>query len=185
MNKYIKQLIGVAAVAIALCATQSFGQPNSGGSPTPALSTNYTYTWNGTGANGNAILITNPCKIAQIQVLSDALGQVIGVYDNSVTNQTYTNQVFVTRTEVQSNMVITSVSPLTGITNIETNTVWTENVTTNSSTNTLLNLPQRYFAAGPSSMATYPVNMIMAKGVALSLTKGTNVSVIITYRIND
>lgn len=146
----------------------------------PSYSTNIQYT---SAAATNILVLTNSAKIVQVQVLAGATFANIGLYDNNATNATYTNAAYVTRLEYSTNFVSTFVSPLTGMTNIQTNLQWFETTVTNGiSTNSF---PTRNFVATANTLGTYPVNILMSKGLAFSGTAGTNVVVIITYRVND
>lgn len=128
-------------------------------------------------------LITNSCKIAKIQLFANsATVSYINLYDSATTNSSGTNGAYTNYLSYTTNIATTNISLLTGITNIQTNLVFYEtNVSFAAATNAL---PFRTFAVGPSSSATYDnLNLLMSRGAAF--LANTNITVIITYRIND
>lgn len=179
-NMFLKAVIVPVLLLVMVVATHFNVKAQSVAVASPSYSTNITYT---SAAATNLLVFTNSVKIAQVQVLAGATFANIGLYDNNATNATYTNAAYVTRLEYSTNAVSTFVSPLTGMTNIQTNLQWFETTVTNGiSTN---NFPTRNFVAPANTLGTYPVNILMSKGLAFSGTAGTNVTVIITYRVND
>jgi hypothetical protein len=174
MNKIFKYIVSAIA-GVALFATTVSAQINSP-SPTPAFTTNLTIS-NPT----DTLLVSNACKIAQVSVIGVGL-TTVNIYDNNFTNTTYTNVAYTNVTQYASNIVSSFVSPLTGTTNTQTNTLWFEtNVVVAAATN---NLPFRTFIAPNGIMSTYNIDMIMVKGILVT-SSSTNGQVLITYRNNN
>lgn len=178
MKNIVKSLI--AGVSLLVCAASVNAQINVA-SPTATLTTNFTFTLSGTT---NVCLFTNPCKIASVQLIASTGNTfAINLYDNNVTNFTYTNAAYTNIVVYTTNFVNTTVSGLTGVTNVYTNSMLFE---TNSLFAAATNqLPSWYFAAPPSTIVTYPRNQIMSKGIGIQCSAVTNGTVIIQYRIND
>jgi len=178
-NNIFKNIASKVLLLMAALFTFNVSAQINTPSQTPAL----TVFSNNLVTGGYFPLLTQAVKIAQVQVLAGATNAgYIFIYDNNVTNATYTNGSYVTRAEFQTNQVYTFISPLTGTTNLQTNAYWAEVTVTNpAATN---NLPGRAFPVAAGTMATYPVNMIMAKGVSF-FSSSSNLTLVVTYRIND
>lgn len=175
MKKILSLLLGISLVAT-FAANAQFGSQVA----SPSLMTNYTVL---TTAN-DVVLITNACKIAQVQVLGGAAGTttIVQLYDNNATNTTYTNVAYTNILIYPTNIVQTTVSPLTGVTNIYTNSMLFE---TNTGVAAATNgIRFSTFAAPGGTIATYSVDIINVKGLLLT-SSSTNGSVFITYRNNN
>lgn len=151
-------------------------------SPTPAytVSTNF-------GALSATVsyftLLTNAAKISQVQIIGGAGVTVMDMYDNSVTNFSYTNGAYATLTNYTSNVVYQTISPLTGVTNNFTNLqLVTVTITNAANTNVI---PYRTYIAAPNTLATYTVNDINSKGISVRVNASTNATILVTYRPND
>lgn len=172
MNKLFKY-ISTAFLAVTLVASSAFAQINTA-SPTGTYTvfTNFTTL-------GSAVLLTNPTKIASIQIMT-ATNVVVQLYD-SETGTNLTNAAYVTRLEYLTNWITTNISPLTGTTNIQTNSQLYEATVTNAAATN--QLPYKSYAALANTLATYPVNVLCSKGVLVYVPVGCTVG--ITYRPND
>lgn len=165
-TSFIKKL--VAFGSILLCTSSILAQSTS-----LSLMTNLT-------AGGQFTLLTAPSKISQIQVMSGANNVTVQFYDNNVTNLTFTNAAYTNQINYISNVVYSSVSPLTGMTNLQTNSMLVSSIT-NVAANTN-NLPTWNVAAMANTLATYPVNLLFDRGI--SINASTNCTVLISYRPN-
>ena len=175
MKKFITSIVAGVALMIGLSSSQA--QFNVG-VPSPSFITNYSFN---TLIQTNIVLLSNTCKISQIQLMAGGTNFLVNFYDNNLTNTTVTNSAYTNLLGYSTNIVQTTVSGLTGVTNIYTNTMWFEtNVTVGQATN---QLPYRTYIAPLNTMATYPVNIITTKGIMISSSQSG--TVIVTYRIND
>lgn len=151
------------------------------GSPTVAFTVQTNFI---TAVTTNLILLTNPCKIANIQLIAGANatnGFQVDLFDNNATNVTITNAAFTNRVEFTTNQVTTTISPLTGVTNIFTNLQFFEtNIVFGTATN---NLPFRSFFAVTGTGSSYNVSIINDKGIMVRAS--TNGIVAVTYRLNQ
>lgn len=172
--KLIKSLtVGFAVGCIS--ALSAFGQIN-----VPSPTANFTAVTN-TTTNGTYLLFTNSAKISNVQLIAGGTNYQLQMYDNNTTNTNYITSAYITRIEYATNQVSTYISPLTGTTNIQTNALWFEgNVTNGAATN---QLPYRTFFAASNTLANYPVNVLISKGILFYAQ--TNGTVIVTYRVND
>lgn len=136
-------------------------------------------------AGGYASLYTNSAKISKITLTAPSANVVpalVNLYDSATTNSTFTNGAYTTVVTYPSNVVTTSISPLTGMTNIETNLMLvTGGVSVAAASNNPL--PFRTFPVGAGTSVTYDVNSINSRGIMVFAS--TNVLVVVTYRIND
>lgn len=136
-------------------------------------------------AAGYASLYTNSAKVSKITLTApsaNVVPAIVQLYDSSTTNATFTNAAYTTVVTYPSNVVTTSISPLTGMTNIETNLMLvTGGVSVAAASNNPL--PFRTFPVGAGQTVTYDVNTVNARGIMVMAN--TNVLVVVTYRIND
>lgn len=149
--------------------------------PSPTYS--YAIATNLPATNGYYVLFSTntSVKIASVQILAGAANAQVNIYDNNITNSTYTNNTYVTQTNYTTNVVYQYVSPLTGMTNNQTNFyLFSGTVTNGPNTNAL---PYTPFFAQANTMATYNVNLLFSKGIALYAN--TNCAILIRYRVND
>ena len=178
----LKHIILIGLSVGIMTIQSAFGQIN-----TPSPTENYTISTNFAGTNILSQLLTNASKIARIQLSYGGGGTQpysanIQFYDatNMMTN--YAFSAFTNRLEYVTNIVTTYVSPLTGTTNIQTNSQWFE---TNSVTaSNLLQAPFKSYPAISNVFASYDVNLLVSKGL-LIYSPVTNLSVVVTYRPND
>lgn len=166
MKKFLSKLfIGACAL---LTASQLYAQA------TYSVFTNVT-------AGGPVLLYTNSAKISQIQVLAGANNVTVQLLDNNVTNLTYTNGVYTNLVTYTSNIVYQTISPLTGMTNNQTNfQLYEAMVQVPANTN---NLPFLIYGAQANTMATYPINYLASRGILIN--PSTNCTIMVTYRVND
>ena len=128
------------------------------------------------------LMFVGACKVAQVQILAGSTAVTIGVMDANYAGVVWTNSAYTTLTNYSTNLPYSYVSPLTGTTNLQTNTVIvTTSLSVAAGTNNLL--PAYTFFAQPNTLATYPVNLLMSKGIVV--TNSTNCSFNLVYRIND
>lgn len=171
--KSLIKYISTALLAVTVAASSVFGQINTA-SPTST----YTAVSNFTTA-GAGVLYTNPAKIARIQIMT-ATNVVVQVYDSN-TGTNLTNAAYTTRLEYVTNWVTTNISPLTGTTNIQTNSqLFETNVTVAAGTN---QLPYQSYAVLANTLGTYTVNVLCSRGILVYTPVGCTVAV--TYRPND
>lgn len=185
MKSFIKKLgilgsISALFIFLAQFVNPIYAQFNTP-SPTPSLTA--VVNLGAQASQSFTNILTNACKISQVQIAAGAVPAIIDLYDNSVTNFTYTNAQYITLTNYTTNYVTTNISPLTGVTNIFTNLVLlTTNLTVAAGTN---QLPYRTYIAAANTLATYTINDINSKGISFRFNAGTNVVVLVTYRPND
>lgn len=126
----------------------------------------------------NTVLLASPAKVAQLQILAGSTGLVVDLYDNSITNMLYTNASYTNFISYISNYV-TTVSGIAA-TNSTTNVVlYSTGQTVAASTTNVI--PFLSFPVQASTLATYPINKMFAKGIAIRVSN-TNCSVIVRYR---
>jgi hypothetical protein len=177
--KNLFKSLAISALVGLISLSSAFGQFNTT-SPTPS----YTVVTN-TGTNsGFFLILTNAAKIANVQVVGGTTYSSVNIYDDKNGTGLWTNSAYATLSNYVSNVVYTSVSPLTGVTNIQTNLqLVTVTVTNAAATNTL---PYRTFVAAPNTVSSYNVDMIQARGITLyANSNGSGTTVVITYRPND
>lgn len=131
-------------------------------------------------ASTNLILI-GPAKAYQLQILAGATSPVtVKLYD-SITGNTNISPAFVGYTNYLTNVTYSYVSPLTGMTNFQTNSMIAGVSITNAASTNIL---QSYvFYAQANTLATYNINFLPTKGIVVETS--TNASVTIAYRVND
>lgn len=176
----IKNLFKSIVLAVSLGVIGLFNAQAQFNSPSPTQA--LTVVTNITTSPGYYLLSTNAAKIGAVQVAAGGTNVILEVYDNNSTNFTFTNAAYATLISYVTNTVTTSISPLTGVTNIETNlTLFTGTITNAASSNN--QLPYRSFVAAANTAPISLVNMINSRGIAFYISApGT---VLITYRPND
>lgn len=170
-------LIGALIAGLTLTSKGQFNSP----SPTPAYTAISNFTT--VAAPSYGLVLTNAAKIARVQIAAGASPVVIDIYDNNITNFQVTNAAYATLTNYTSNVVYTSVSPLTGITNIQTNLSYVTATVTNAAATNIP--PYRSFVAAANTLATYDVDMLQVKGIAYRVNTNNGGTLLITYRPND
>lgn len=136
------------------------------------------FTTNITSAGGNFILLTNACRISQIQIIGITNLVLVDFFDSKTSSTNYTNASYVSTTTYATNITTTNISPLNNYTNFTTNIgVYTLTVTNSAGTNPA---PYYTFAAPAATIATYPVNFINNRGVLVRVS--TNATISLTYR---
>lgn len=164
------KLIGAIGLAIALCIPSVKAQNNVG---LLSVSTN-----NPVGFT--SLLLTNACKIAQLQILAGASGTIVDLYDNNLTNMTYTNLAYTNFVQYITNLVSTTIG-VTGVTNLQTNSVlYTATNVVALTTNNAL--PYTSYPCQANTLATYPLSELQSKGIAIRVSN-TNASIIVRYRL--
>ena len=135
------------------------------------------------GGTNVFILTTNRAIVHSIQLSSTVTG-IANFYDCDITNPpiygvNYTNNTYWTRASYPTNLVTTYISPLTGTTNIFTNSgTFTYFVTNAPNTN---NLPIQYSAPFAANLPYFQtgLNLVFARGIVM--TTGTNVNYAIGF----
>lgn len=132
-------------------------------------------------ASTNLILI-GPAKAYQLQILAGATSPVtVKLYDNNVTGNTNIAPAYIGYTNYLTNVTYSYISPLTGTTNFQTNSMIAGVSITNAASTNIL---QAYvFYAQANTLATYNINFLPVKGIVVETS--TNASVTIAYRVND
>lgn len=185
MKKLLKSIgiLGAASslfIALTLLINPVHAQFNSG-SVTPSFTA--AINLGAQSTLGYTNILTNACKISQVQIVGGATTAIIDMYDRNNTNFFFTNAAYATLTNYTTNVVTTNISPLTGFTNIFTNLqLVTLTITNAANTN---QIPYHTYIAAPNTLATYTVNDVNSQGISLRFNAGTNVTVLVTYRPND
>lgn len=121
---------------------------------------------------------SNISRISQIQVLASTNLVLLDILDSNTNNTNYTFSGYTNTISYATNITTTNISPLNGYTNFTTNIgIFTTNNAVAAGTNAL---PYTSYPAQANTLATYPVNLIMTKGVVVRVN--TNATLIITYR---
>ena len=173
----IKKLLLTLAVGLSIvCASKAqvpADQILAGTLTTPAgVSNNLTWIFS---------ITTNRANVHAIQLSSAATG-IVQFYDSNNTNApflgiNYTNNTYWTQQSYTTNLVSTYISPLTGTTNVFTNSgVYTYYVTNSPGTNAL---PTKWAAAFTANVPSIQngLNLTFANGITMRTTTNVNYSI--------
>lgn len=133
------------------------------------------------GGTNTFLITTNRALVHSVQVSSAATG-VMQLWDADNTNApfygvNYTNNTYWTRASYATNLVATYISPLTGTTNVFTNSgIFTYFVTNSPGTNPLPTAFASAFTANIGNVSS-GLNLVFARGIVLTTTTNVNYSI--------